>query len=108
MTRLPLIHSRPAVTPGAVVCMSESWAAQEFAGATIWDGRCRRSLVRICLALERHHGRSFSAACGTPGRQAPSRIFGHARLTVAGLLKGHQEQTAARAQQVPAGERVLV
>jgi hypothetical protein len=57
--------------------------------------------------LERHHGLSFSAACGNPLRQAACRIFGSEKVTVAGLLAGHREQTRARAWTAP-GERVLV
>ena len=89
--------------------MTVAWAETEFAAANVWDGRCRRSLARIAHALERHHGRSFSAACGSARRQAAHRIFSSPQATYAGLLAGHRDQTQARAlTDTPPGEYVLV
>jgi hypothetical protein len=76
---------------------SDSWAQQEWAGAQVWDGRARQSLIRIGAAVERHHGLSFSAACGPALRQAGHRLFAHATTTVTGLLYGHVRQTVRRA-----------
>ena len=68
-------------------------------GAQVWDGRCRRSLIGIAEALEKHHGCSFSTACGNAGRQAAHRIFAHPTTSVGGLLAGHFQQTAARCRE---------
>ena len=73
-----------------------SWAYSEMQGASLWDGRCVRSMARICerrLDLPRV---SFSRACGEDGRQAAHRIFSHHKTTISGLLAGHFERTRAR------------
>jgi hypothetical protein len=76
--------------------MVSGWAQQEMKGARLWDGRCRQSLATICERLVQHPEVSFSAACGTAARQAAHRIFEHPETTVAGLLAGHDAQTAQR------------
>jgi hypothetical protein len=76
--------------------MESGWAHQEMYGARLWDGRCRTSLARICERLAQQPEVSFSAACGTAARQAAHRIFEHPETTVAGLLAGHDVQTAQR------------
>jgi hypothetical protein len=72
-------------------------------GAKVWDPRCRKSLATICAKLTDHPEEAFSKACGEAARQAAHRIFEHPSSTVAGLLHGHIEQTAARC-----GEHELV
>jgi hypothetical protein len=67
-----------------------------MAGARLWDGRCRRSLVRISERLEEQPGVSLSAACGASLRHAAHRIFAHPQTTVPGLLAGHIAQTVDR------------
>jgi hypothetical protein len=88
-----------------------SWAWTEMAGAALWDGRCKRSVARICERRLDHPHVSFSRAVGEDGRQAAHRIFGHAKATVSGLLLGHFEQTRSRCEAELAtrpGERLLI
>jgi hypothetical protein len=76
--------------------MEESWARTEMAGVEVWDQRCRHSLERICEQVLARPEESFSAACGPGLRQAGSRIFGAAQMSVEKLLAGHVAQTAQR------------
>src|SRR5262245_25733441 len=76
--------------------MEAGWARAEMAGAWLWDGRCRRSLVRISHRLGEQPGASLSAACGASLRHAAHRLFAHPQTTVPGLLAGHVAQTVHR------------
>ena len=76
--------------------MEAGWAREEMVGARLWDGRCRRSLVRISARLGQQPGVSLSAACGATLRHAAHRIFAHPQTTVAGLLAGAENPEAGR------------
>src|SRR5437764_14370700 len=76
--------------------MESSWAQAELAGAELWDGRCRRSVVAIGERLAQQPECSFSAALGAGLRQAARRVFAHPETTVTGLLAGHTVETARR------------
>jgi hypothetical protein len=76
--------------------METSWAETEMDGAQLWDRRRRRSLAVLCARLGQQPEASFSAACGPGLRQAAHRLLEHPATTIAGLLAGHIEQTAAR------------
>ncbi len=76
--------------------MAAGWARAEMAGARLWDGRCRRSLVTISERLGQQPGASLSAACGAGLRHAAHRLFAHPQTTVVGLLAGHVAQTVER------------
>jgi hypothetical protein len=78
--------------------MPQSWARAELEGAAVWDRRCVRSLVAICEGRCNFPQVSFSQAVGKAARQAAHRICTHPTTTVDGLLRGHFQQTAARAQ----------
>ena len=79
--------------------MEESWARTEMAGVEVWDQRCRGSLERICEQVLARPEESFSAACGPGLRQAGSRIFSAAQMSVEKMLAGHVAQTAQRCQE---------
>jgi transposase-like protein/transposase Tn5 family protein len=76
--------------------MGTDWAASEMEGAHLWDRRRRRSLAVLCARLAQQPAASFSAACGPGLRQAAHRLFEHSATTIAALLAGHVERTAAR------------
>jgi hypothetical protein len=78
--------------------LEESWSRSEMAGVDVWDQRCRGSLERICEQVLARPEESFSAACGPGLRQAGSRIFGAAQMSVQKMLAGHVAQTAQRCQ----------
>jgi hypothetical protein len=78
--------------------LEESWARSEMAGVEVWDQRCRGSLERICEQVLARPEESFSAACGPGLRQAGSRIFGAAQMSVQKMVAGHVAQTAQRCQ----------
>jgi hypothetical protein len=78
--------------------LEESWSRSEMAGVEVWDQRCRGSLERICEQVLARPEESFSAACGPGLRQAGSRIFGAAQMSVQKMLAGHVAQTAQRCQ----------
>jgi hypothetical protein len=77
----------------------ESWVRREMAGVEVWDQRCRGSLERICEQVLARPEESFSAACGPGLRQAGSRIFGAAQMSVDKMLAGHVDQTARRCRE---------
>ena len=79
--------------------LEESWARNEMARVEVWDQRCRGSLERICERGLAHPEESFSAACGPGLRQAGSRIFGAAQMSLEKMLAGHVAQTAQRCQE---------
>lgn len=79
--------------------MEESWARTEMADVEVWDQRCRVSLERICEQVLARPEESFSAACGPGLRQAGSRIFAAARMSVEKMLAGHVAQTVVRCQE---------
>ena len=79
--------------------MATAWAEQEMRGAAVWDKRQVESLAKICERRFELPRVSFSKACGDASRQAATRIFSDLRTTVDGLLRGHFEETAARARQ---------
>jgi hypothetical protein len=79
--------------------MAAQWAEQEMRGAAVWDSRQVESLATICERRFDLPLVSFSKACGDASRQAATRIFSAKRITVDGLLRGHFEETAARARQ---------
>src|SRR4029450_898789 len=78
--------------------LEESWSRSEMAGVDVWDQRCRGSLERICEQVLARPEEWFSAACGPGLRQAGSRIFGAAQMSVQKMLAGHVAQTAQRGQ----------
>jgi len=78
--------------------MAQSWARGELEGAAVWDRRCVRNLVRLCERRFDQPQVSFSKALGDAVRQAAHRICTHPTTTVDGLLRGHFQQTAARAR----------
>jgi hypothetical protein len=79
--------------------LEESWTRSEMAGVEVWDQRCRGSLERICAQVLARPEESFSAACGPGLRQAGSRIFGAAQMSVQKMLAGHVAQTARRCRE---------
>src|SRR5262245_3125885 len=79
--------------------LEESWARSEMAEVEVWDQRCRGSLERICEQVLARPEESFSAACGPGLRQAGSRIFGAAQMSVQKMLAGHVAQTAQRCRE---------
>src|SRR5262245_5595948 len=79
--------------------LEESWARSEMAGVEVWDQRCRGSLERICEQVLARPEESFSAACGPGLRQAGSRIFSAAQMSVEKNLAGHVAQTVQRCQE---------
>jgi hypothetical protein len=70
-----------------------------MAGVEVWDQRCRGSLERICEQVLARPEESFSAACGPGLRQAGSRIFSAAQMSVEKMLAGHVAQTVHRCQE---------
>jgi hypothetical protein len=85
--------------------MQTAWAAKEFGGARLGDGRQVRNVIKIAAALAHRPELSFSAACGSATRQAAHRIFEHPGTQLEGLLRPHVQQTACRCQE---HARVLV
>src|SRR5262249_35435402 len=81
--------------------MDEYWARTEMEGADLWDRRCVNSLAAICGKLAMHAGESFSAACGSAGRQAAHRILEHPGVTVGGHVPRHIRQTGYRWWEAP-------
>jgi hypothetical protein len=73
----------------------EFWR-EELKGSRVYDGRAKRSLSRICAALEEKSGESFSSACAGSLRQNGGRLFAHEETQSEGLHQGHYEQTALR------------
>jgi hypothetical protein len=69
---------------------------EELKGSRVYDGRAKRSLSRICAALEEKSGESFSSACAGSLRQNGGRLFAHEKTKSEYLQQGHYEQTALR------------
>ena len=78
--------------------MEENWAQLEMEGAQLNDKRRNRSVIQVCNSLAARAGESFSAACGSAGRQAAHRICSDSSVTPMKLLAGHIKQTAERCQ----------
>lgn len=76
--------------------MSSEWAYAEMAGAQVGHRAAVKGLGRVCAALAAQPQASFSAACGSAGRQVARRCFRRSDATVPHLLAGHYAATARR------------
>jgi hypothetical protein len=81
--------------------MATEWVEEEMKGVKLGDQRQVKSVIRICAAVAARPDLSLSAACGPAVRQAAHRIFKHEDTAVEGLLAGHFEATAQRAEELP-------
>jgi hypothetical protein len=86
-----------------------SWAAQEFGGAPLGDGRLSRRLVQAAGAQAARPGRAFSGVAkgDWPAVKGYYRLIDHpdtAAVTMAAILRPHREQTVRRMQ----GQRVVL
>jgi len=74
------------------------WSDVEWAGADIWDERCRKTLSRASERLADQSGVSLSSALGST-RKAISGIFHSRKVTDKQLLSGHIEATVTRCRE---------
>ena len=75
--------------------MAAGWAWEEMAGARLWDGRCRRSLVRISERLGQQPGVSLSA--GSPVQDGGK---GQKASALVGVLRRGRETSKLAGREV--------
>ena len=78
--------------------MQNDWAYREFSHLSLWDERCRPSLINACTLLAENAETSLSRALGS-SRKAVSRIIHHKTIKEGDLLGGHVIATAKRCEE---------